>query len=95
MAPAVVPKVGRPLVYSTTWCGDCVRASRVLRAENVEYDEVNIDRDAAAADLVVSLNRGMRSVPTIVFPDGSLLVEPSNATLKAKVEQLREAGLLT
>ena len=89
-----VPKVTRPLVYSTRWCGDCWRAHRLLKAENVAYDDVNIDHDPAAAELVVSINGGYRSVPTIVFPDGTLLVEPSNAALRQKLADLRGAGLL-
>jgi mycoredoxin len=70
-------------LYSTTWCGDCRRAKRVFADFGVPYAEVNIDEDEDAAALVQQLNNGMRSVPTIVFPDGGVLVEPSSAALAA------------
>ena len=73
------------VMYSTTWCGDCRRAKRVLDQLDVAYREVNIDKDEAAAAYVVELNDGNRSVPTIVFPDGDILVEPSNAALTQKL----------
>jgi len=70
-------------MYSTTWCGDCRRAKRIFADFGVPYREVNIEDDEDAAELVQTLNNGMRSVPTIVFPDGGVLVEPSNAALAA------------
>lgn len=76
----------QPIVmYTTTWCSDCRRAKRVFAAMNVPYTEIDIEVDAHAADLVTRLNDGARSVPTILFPDGTKLVEPSNATLEAKL----------
>lgn len=77
--------------YSTSWCGDCHMARYVLEEQGVQFKEIDIDRDSKAADFVRSVNRGMRSVPTIVFPDGSMLTEPSAAELAAK---LREQGLV-
>ena len=72
-------------LYGTSWCGDCRRAQRVLKQMNVSYQYINIDEDQAGADYVVQVNKGSRSVPTIVFPDGSVLVEPSNAVLTQKL----------
>jgi len=72
-------------VYSTTWCGDCRRAKRFLDDNNVAYELVNIDENPEAVELVEKINRGYRSVPTIVFPDGSILVEPSNSELANKL----------
>ncbi len=54
--------------------------------------EVNIEDDEDAAELVQTLNNGMRSVPTIVFPDGSVLVEPSNAALAAVLARYATAA---
>ena len=71
-------------VYATTWCGDCRMAKRWLDAHNIPYDYINIEQDEEAADYVLRVNRGMRSVPTIVFPDGSVLVEPSARELAQK-----------
>src|SRR5260370_40115584 len=73
------------VMYSARWCGDCRRAKRLFDALGVPFTEINIDEDCAAAARVMRLNDGMRSVPTILFPDGSVLVEPSNATLEANV----------
>jgi mycoredoxin len=79
------PSDERIIMYSTSWCGDCRRAKRIFGDFNVPYVEVNIEQDEDAAELVQSLNNGMRSVPTILFPDGSVLVEPSNTTLMARL----------
>ena len=77
------------IMYGTPWCGDCRRAKEIFRAEGVEYEWVDISNDPAATALVEKLNRGMRSVPTIVFPDGSVLVEPSSPALVQKLRALR------
>lgn len=71
-------------VYATTWCGDCRMAKRWLDAHGVAYDYINIEQNDEAAAYVVKVNGGKRSVPTIVFPDGSIMVEPSARELAAK-----------
>lgn len=73
------------IVYGTNWCGDCRRTQRYLQDNQVSYKFINIDQDKKGEQFVLSTNRGMRSVPTIVFPDGSILVEPTNGQLAAKV----------
>jgi mycoredoxin len=73
-------------VYATTWCGDCRMAKRWFDSHGIPYEYINIEEDDAAADYVVKVNRGRRSVPTIVFPDGSVLVEPSPRELAAKFQ---------
>ena len=72
-------------VYGTTWCGDCRRARAVFDRMAVPYAFIDLDRDKAGETFVKQTNRGSRSVPTIVFPDGSILVEPSNAKLEEKL----------
>jgi len=74
---------GEIVVYSTTWCGDCRRARRVIAEAGLTYREIDIEQNAEAARLVECLNDGLRSVPTILLPDGRTLVEPTNATLAA------------
>jgi mycoredoxin len=76
-------------VYGTTWCGDCKRALRVLDQHRANYHYVDIEVDDAAREYVEQVNRGYQSVPTILFPDGSLLVEPSSATLAQKLVALK------
>ncbi|HEV2580528.1 MAG TPA: mycoredoxin [Ktedonobacteraceae bacterium] len=72
------------VMYVTTWCGDCRMAKRWFDSHNIPYEMVNIEEDDDAAAYVAKVNRGMRSVPTILFPDGSVLVEPSPRELAAK-----------
>jgi len=69
------------IVYGTTWCGDCIRVRRFFDKNNITYHWVDIDQDKRGEEFVFSINCGMRSVPTIVFADGSILVEPSEAEL--------------
>ena len=68
-------------VYGTNWCGDCKRAKLFFDTHGIGYDWIDIEQDADAALKVMEVNGGYRSVPTIVFEDGSVLVEPSNAEL--------------
>jgi mycoredoxin len=75
--------------YGTSWCGDCRRARQIFSQMNVEYTEVNIDADRQAETFVKQINRGNRSVPTIVFPDGSTLTEPDNVSLSNKLNQYK------
>ena len=69
------------LVYMTAWCGDCRTTLRWLDAAGVAYRKVDIDRNAAAAQRVMELNRGRRSVPTIVVDGEHRLTEPSASEL--------------
>ena len=75
-------------VYGTPWCGDCKRALRVLDQYQASYQYVNIEVDESARSYVEQVNRGFQSVPTIVFPDGSVLVEPSSSVLTQKLAGL-------
>lgn len=76
------------IFYSTTWCGDCRRSRKVFEAMGVPYNEIDIEEDPEAAKIVREVNKGAQSVPTIIFPDGSVLVEPSNAALEQKLTAL-------
>ncbi|HWQ15802.1 MAG TPA: glutaredoxin domain-containing protein [Roseiflexaceae bacterium] len=78
-------------VFGTTWCGDCRVARRVLDQHRIAYRYIDIEHDEEARSYVVQVNRGFQSVPTIVFPDGSVLVEPSAMTLTQKLSQLGRA----
>jgi thioredoxin reductase (NADPH) len=73
------------LVYGTTWCSDCRRAKQFLGEHRVPYAWIDIEQDEAAMREVERLNAGKRSVPTILFPDGSTLVEPGNDQLAEKL----------
>ncbi|HVN56534.1 MAG TPA: glutaredoxin domain-containing protein [Anaerolineaceae bacterium] len=69
------------IVYGTTWCTDCLRTRRILDREKIPYRFINIEFDKEAASYVTLVNHGNLSVPTIVFQDGSLLVEPNERQL--------------
>lgn len=73
------------VIYGTKWCGDTRRALRLMDQNNILYQWIDIDQDREAAAFVEKVNKGYRSVPTILFPDGSLLVEPSTAQLAEKL----------
>jgi mycoredoxin len=73
------------LVYGVNWCGDCRRTRRLLSEYGIEYQWIDIDHDKKGEEFVLKINRGYRSVPTIVFKDGTVLTEPSNATLVNKL----------
>lgn len=73
------------IIYGSAHCGDCYRSKRFLDSNDVPYEWVEIDNDPASIALVERINRGYRSVPTMVFPDGSVLTEPSNRQLAEKL----------
>ncbi len=73
------------VVYSTVWCPDCKRAKRFFGEQRIPYINVDIERDEEAMAFVEKVNNGKRIIPTIVFPDGSMLIEPSNAELAEKL----------
>ena len=75
-------------MYSADWCGDCRRSKRLLNELNVPYNIIDVDADESAAEKVIEINGGMRSIPVIVFDDGTHLTEPSDAALKEKLHNL-------
>lgn len=74
-------------MYATPWCGDCRMAKRWFDSHSIPYEFINIEEDEEAAEFVARVNKGMQSVPTIIFPDGSILVEPSPRELAKKLSQ--------
>lgn len=72
-------------MYTTTWCGYCVRLKVALKAAGIPWTEVDIEDDPAAAEFVGSVNGGNHVVPTLKFPDGSTLTNPSIKQVKAKL----------
>jgi thioredoxin reductase (NADPH) len=79
------------IVYGATWCPACARAKQFFGEHRVQYRWVDIEQDSEAMTYVQEVNHGMRSIPTIVFPDGDVLVEPSNAQLADKLGLQRHA----
>jgi mycoredoxin len=74
------------VLYGTAWCGDCRRARKIFTEKTVSYLDIDIEKDLQAAEFVRSQNRGLQSVPTIIFPDGTILIEPDRPTLNEKLQ---------
>jgi mycoredoxin len=79
-------------IYGTSWCPDCARAKQVFNKLKVSFEWIDIDQDKNSAAYVEKINRGFKSVPTIVFPDNSILVEPGNAELEKKINSFTMGG---
>jgi len=76
-------------MYGAEWCGDCLRSKKFLDANNVKYNYIDVEADVTASDKVIEINGGQRSIPVIIFSDGTHLTEPSDAALKEKLESLK------
>ena len=73
------------LIYGADWCGDCRRAKAFMDEHHIPYQWIDVQDDAEATEVVMKLNNGKRIIPTIVFEDDSILVEPSNSQLARKL----------
>jgi len=74
--------------YTTDWCGDCIRSKALLKKLNIVFKEINVDTNLEANEYIKSLQVNQRRIPTIVFDDGSFLVEPSDIDLENKLKEL-------
>jgi mycoredoxin len=72
-------------MYSTSWCGYCHRLKTQLDREGIEYTVVDIERDEAAAEYVMSVNGGNQTVPTVRFGDGTSMTNPSIVQVKQRL----------
>ena len=72
-------------VYGAPWCPDCRQSKQFLGEQRVAYNWVDIDQDEEGRRYVQQVNDGKQIIPTIIFEDGSILVEPTNAELAAKL----------
>jgi len=79
-----VPEEGITM-FTTTWCGYCRRLKFQLERENIPFAEVDIEEHPDAADIVTRVNHGNRTVPTVLFPDGSAATNPSLAEVKERL----------
>ena len=74
-------------MYTTPWCGYCHRLKSQLDREGIAYDVVDIEQDPASAEIVMSVNGGNQTVPTLLYPDGTAQTNPSLAQVKAKLAE--------
>ena len=78
-------------MYTTSWCPDCHAAKRALSSKGIAYNEINIEEDESAAEKVMAINGGRRSVPTLVYGD---VAQSLSGFRPQKLEAfLAEAGL--
>lgn len=81
--------MAQPLtMYTTTWCAFCRRLKSQLARDGIEVAEVDIEQVPGAAEYVMSVNGGFQTVPTVVFPDGSALTNPSAVAVKQRLSEL-------
>ncbi|MEO5876436.1 MAG: mycoredoxin [Streptosporangiaceae bacterium] len=82
---------GQLTMYTTQWCGFCKRLKNQLAREGVHMVEIDIERDPQAAEFVMSVNGGNQTVPTVVFPDGTAVTNPSAKAVQAKMASLTKS----
>lgn len=75
-------------MYTTPWCGYCVRLKKQLEREGIPFAEVDIERDHEAAAYVEQVNGGNQTVPTLVFDDGTAMTNPSFQTVLTKLRAI-------
>jgi mycoredoxin len=72
-------------MYTTQWCGYCVRLKKLMQLEGIDFAEVDIENDPQAAETVMQANGGNRTVPTLLFADGTALTNPSIGQVKSQL----------
>jgi len=75
-------------MYGADWCGDCRRSKRLLEELDVQVNHIDVEADQSAAAKVQEINGGAKSIPVLVFSDGTHMTEPSDNDLKAKLTSL-------
>ncbi len=75
-------------MYGADWCGDCRRSKRVFEELDIQVNHIDVDADLSAAEKVIEINGGAKSIPVMVFSDGTHFTEPSDNDLKAKLTAL-------
>ena len=76
-------------MYSADWCGDCRRSKRLLDELGVAYDVIDVEKDSTQIEKVMEYNNGAKSIPVVVFADGTHMTEPSDPDLRKKLEELK------
>ena len=75
------------VIYTTDYCSDCLRVKKFFEVHSIPYLRIGLEGNEEATEFVRLVNNGLRSVPTIIFPDGTVLIEPSWEDLKIKFVQ--------
>ena len=75
-------------MYSTQWCGYCKRLKKMMQDDGIHFAEVDIEQVPGTAEIVEKVNNGNRTVPTLVFVDGTAMTNPSLAKVQEKLAAL-------
>lgn len=81
-------------LYTSKWCAHALSVERFLQMNDIAVEKISVDRDPEAREELIALNGGFASVPTLVFPDGSKLTEPSHGELRHKLKLDPPPGLI-
>ena len=76
------------VMYSTQWCGYCKRLKKMMQDAGIDFAEVDIEQVPGTAEIVEKVNNGNRTVPTLVFADGTAMTNPSLAKVQDKLATL-------
>ncbi|MCL4508441.1 MAG: glutaredoxin family protein [Chloroflexi bacterium] len=76
------------IVFSTSWCPDCRRSKKLLEQRGTPFTAIDIEEVSGAEKKMLEINGGYHRVPTIILPDGTVLMEPSNPELTAELKRL-------
>jgi mycoredoxin len=82
---SLTPGPGTITMFTTNWCGYCVRLKGQLDREGLTYTEINLEANPEHVGFVERVNGGNRTVPTVVFPDGTSATNPTLAEVKARL----------
>ncbi|HEY5137687.1 MAG TPA: FAD-dependent oxidoreductase [Candidatus Nanopelagicales bacterium] len=83
------------VLYGAAWCPDCRRSKAFLGEQRIAFHYVDLEAEPDQNAVVERYNDGRRIIPTIVFPDGSHLAEPSNEELASKLGLARDAAMMS
>lgn len=72
-------------IYSAQWCADCRRTKRYLETNDIPFTLIDLEENPEEIEAVIAYNGGRKSIPVVVFPDGSHLTEPSDEEMDAKL----------
>jgi len=81
-------------LYTSSWCGHSMSVEGFLDRNDIPVEKINIDKDAESRERLIHLNGGYASVPTLIFPDGTKLTEPSIGQIRTKLAMEAPPGLM-
>jgi mycoredoxin len=81
------------ILYSSRWCGHSLRVEKFLTRHEIKVERISIDGNSPARQKLIEINSGYASVPTLIFPDGSVLTEPTFSDLREKLAMDPEPGM--